>query len=312
MACSSSRCLPFLDPTHPRAICVSIFPLHFFFFQPKVVAGYVSDGAASDGSAPADSGAAETAVADKSRSLAALGLSQSRGGGTFSGSYERLPSWGDEEAGASGVSGIVPRSISVNSDGGGYGAGAAGTRSLSVNSDAPPGTDRECRDCVFCSVFFLCVGLRFLSGVPAFRLRVHPSLSPLISLISAEISLFLSLSWTFGVASSGCCCWCRSCDQACCESQRRWSGGTKARRGAPRQQLVPVCRGQEDPEAAHDRGEAYSDRAPVVLCRRPGSHHRLDLPALRAGGARVRERESDGWRGSRRLRTEIMRARESE
>lgn len=113
------------------------------------MAGYVSDGAASDGSAPGDFGGATAAVGDKSRSLAALGLSRSRGGGTFSGPYERLPSWGEVEAGEAGggsSSGIVvPRSISVNSDGGRYGAGAAaGTRSLSVNSDGAPGTNREC------------------------------------------------------------------------------------------------------------------------------------------------------------------------
>eukprot|EP00752_Nemacystus_decipiens_P013026 g11524.t1 len=109
----------------------------------RVVTGYVSDGAASDGSAPGESGPAT--VGDKSRSLGALGLSQSRGGGTFSGSYERLPSWGEVEEGAAsaagGSSSVIPRSISVNSDGGGYGAGASGTRSLSVNSDEAPGSD---------------------------------------------------------------------------------------------------------------------------------------------------------------------------
>lgn len=145
----------------PHVFLPCLILLHIcIFLQPaRVVAGYVSDGAASDGSAPGDF----AAVGDKSRSLAALGLSQSRGGGTFSGSYERLPSWGEVEAGQAGDSGgIVPRSISVNSDGGGYGAGAAaGTRSLSVNSDAAPGSDRECgltplpRTCV-CSVVCVC------------------------------------------------------------------------------------------------------------------------------------------------------------
>ncbi|CAM9224027.1 unnamed protein product, partial [Ectocarpus sp. 12 AP-2014] len=106
-----------------------------------VVAGYISDGAASDVSAPGEPAAA--APGDKSRALAGLGLSASKGGGTFSGSYQRLPSWGgdDEEVGGGGGGGggggsdggDVPRSLSINSDGGGFGAG---TRSLSVNSDA--------------------------------------------------------------------------------------------------------------------------------------------------------------------------------
>lgn len=138
----ASLCLSMalLDPTPQSNLAFGF--VFLLILQPKVVAGYVSDGAASDGSAPGDFGAPSATVGDKSRALAALSLSQSSGGGTFSGSYERLPSWGEVEAGAAGGSGIVPRSISVNSDGGGY--GAAGTRSLSVNSDVAPGTDREC------------------------------------------------------------------------------------------------------------------------------------------------------------------------
>ncbi|CAM9771990.1 unnamed protein product [Pylaiella littoralis] len=100
--------------------------------------GYASDGAASNSSAPGD----------ETTSLASRGLLTSSGGGTFSGSYERLPSWGgdgdggDEETGGGGdISGdkIVRRSISVNSDGGEYGGGS-GARSLSISSDIIPAT----------------------------------------------------------------------------------------------------------------------------------------------------------------------------
>ena len=132
-------------------------------------------------------------------------------------------------------------------------------------------------------VFSVYFPLFSLLNIPVkYSFAVFPTASVLILLFYFPITLSCSLLDTRCCRSG----WYPSRDQARFESRRRRSSSGRRRR-VRGEELVSVPRGPQDPEAADDPGEVHPDRAAIVLRGRPGPHHRLDLPTLRAGGPGV-------------------------